>query len=213
MMNRFARNGMWLVLIGFLLVLFASSYAFAQDQQFYVALKPGAFIPQGDIDEWDTGFSGDLAFAKRYSKNLAVEMNVGWYNLDEGDRVSGVYNGVPYSVDGSVDMDIFPFALTVKGILPFDRFELYGLAGLGAYYTRAEAKASVTVGNLFLSGSENDSDWAAGFTIGLGATYNISSSWFVGAEGKYLFTSDVTLYGVDTNLNGIIVTGVIGYRF
>ena len=212
-MNHSARNGIWLVLIVLFVGVFASSDALAQSQQFYMALKPGAFFPQGDIEDWDTGFSGELAFAKRYSNNLAVELNVGWYNLDESERVSGVINGVTYSAGASADLDIFPFALTVKGILPFDIFELYGLAGIGAYYARAEVEGSATVNNLFYSASDRDSDWAAGFTIGLGFNVNVSPSWFIGAEGKYLFTSDVTLFGVDTNLNGIMALGVIGYRF
>ena len=213
MMNHSARNGIWLVLIVLFVGVFASSDALAQSQQFYMALKPGAFFPQGDIEDWDTGFSGELAFAKRYSNNLAVELNVGWYNLDESERVSGVINGVTYSAGASADLDIFPFALTVKGILPFDRFELYGLAGIGAYFARAEVKGSATVNNLFYRASDSDSGYAAGFTIGLGFNVNVSPSWFIGVEGKYLFTSDVTLFGVDTNLNGIIALGVIGYRF
>ena len=213
MMNSSARNGIWLVLFVLLLVAFAPTDALAQGQQYYMALKPGAFFPQGDLEDWDTGFSGELAFAKRYSNNLAVELNVGWYNLDESERASGVVNGVTYSGGASADLDIFPFALTVKGILPFDRFELYGLAGIGAYFARAEVDGSATVNNLSYSASDSDSDTAFGFTIGLGVNYNISPSWFVGAEGKYLFTSDVTLFGVDTNLNGIIALGVIGYRF
>ena len=212
MMNRSARNGMWLVLIVLLVGVFSSSDALAQSQQFYMALKPGAFIPQRDLDDWDTGFSGELAFAKRYTNNLAVELNVGWYKLDRSDWTSFQVDGVTFS-GVTADLDVFPFALTVKGILPFDRFELYGLAGIGAYFARAEVDGSATVNNLFYRASDSDSDYAAGFTIGLGFNVNVSPSWFIGAEGKYLFTSDVTLFGVDTNLNGIIALGVIGYRF
>jgi opacity protein-like surface antigen len=213
MMNRSMRHGMWLMLIVLLMLTVAPTESLAQGQKFYMALKPGAFVPQGDLDDWDTGFSGELAFARKYSSNLAVELNVGWYNLDESEWVSGVLNGVTYSAGATADLDIFPFALTFKGILPIDNWELYGLAGLGAYHTRAEVKGSATVNNLSFSASIKDSDTAAGFTIGLGFIYNIAPSWFIGAEGKYLFTSDVTLFGVDTNLNGLIATGVIGVRF
>jgi opacity protein-like surface antigen len=213
MMNRSARNGMWLLLIVLLIVAFAPNPALAQDQRFYMALKPGAFFPQGDLDDWDTGFSGDLAFGRRYSNNLAVELNVGWYNLDESERTSGVIDGVTFSAGATADLDIFPFALTFKGILPFDRWELYGLAGIGAYYARAQVDGTATVNNLFYRASAKDSDTAAGFTIGLGFIYNIAPSWFLGAEGKYLFTSDVTLFGADVDLNGVIATGVIGVRF
>ena len=215
MMNRSVRNVMWLLLIILLVVSFVPTVALAQGQQFYMALKPGAFFPQGDLDDnnWDTGFSGELAFGRQYSKNLAVELNVGWYNLDESEQFSGVLNGASVSAGATADIDIIPFALTVKGILPFERWEFYGLAGIGAYFTTVEVAGSAAANNTTISFSDDDSDTVFGLTVGLGIHYNISPLWFLGVEGKYLFTSDVDVFGVDANLNGIIAAGVIGYRF
>lgn len=215
MMNRSARRGMWLALIPLFLLAFAPTAALAQDQRFYVTFKPGAFFPQGDLDDLslDTGFTGELAFGRQYSKNLAVELNVGWYNLDGDGQISGVFLGAPILAGASTDIDIIPFALTVKGILPSEKWEFYGLAGIGAYFATVDVTRTAIVNNLTIGFTEDDSDTAFGFTVGLGVQYNISPLWFVGAEGKYLFTSDINVFGLDLDLNGIIAAGVIGYRF
>lgn len=212
-MRSSAHNGMWMLLIAFLLVAFASTSALAQGKPFYISVKPGVFVPQGDIEDFGTGAGGELAFGRQYNKNIAVEMDVGWYNLHKSGQISVAVQGTTYSASGSADLDIIPIALTFKGILPFDRFELYGLAGIGPYYVRTEIRANAIVNGLPISASSKENDVVAGFTFGLGLNYNISQSWFVGAEGKYLFTTDATLYGIDTNLNGFTVTGVVGFRF
>jgi len=46
-----------------------------------------------------------------------------------------------------------------------------------------------------------------------GIHHNISPSWFVGDESKYLFMNEVTMFGIDFNLDGVIAAGVIGLRF
>jgi outer membrane protein W len=65
------------------------------------------------------------------------------------------------------------------------------------------------------------SDYAWGFNGGVGGNYNITESLFVGLEGTFVGTSRLTFNGtpggtntaVKTNLNGIIGTINIGYRF
>lgn len=67
----------------------------------------------------------------------------------------------------------------------------------------------------------NDSTMIFGGNLGLGFHYNITPTIFVGAEGKYLWTSKAKLqdeaYGVPVEakfkMDGILATAVIGFRF
>lgn len=176
----------------------------AQNRSMYVSFKPGAFIPDGDIDDFGTGFSGSLSFGRQYTPNFAVEMDVGWINLDESDSIT--VDEIEYS--GSIDLDIIPVSLNLKAILPYGNLELYGIVGIGVYFVEAEAKS-----HGFFDGTVDDDDEVFGFSPGLGVQYNFNQRVFMGVEGKYLFTSDVELFGVESNLNGIWISGVIGFRF
>jgi hypothetical protein len=197
-MHRSIRGGMWLFLAPLFFMTLAPTDSKAQSQGLYFALKPGVFWAQGDIKDADTRLSGELAFGKRYSPNLSAEMNVGWTALD--DFAPQIFGPV-FPVGATAELDIYPFALTFRGILPLEGFELYGLAGIGAYYTKARVD--------FI----RDSDFAAGFTAGAGAQFNISPSWFAGAEAKYLLTSDVTVFGTRIDLDSIIIAGMVGFRY
>jgi opacity protein-like surface antigen len=179
----------------------------------YMSFKPGAFFPKGDIEDVDTGFSGKLAFGHQYNENFAIEMSVGWTNLDETWRDSGMVEGVVYTGRVSADIDIIPVALNFKPIIPFGNWELYGLIGVGPYFVKASADVLLTVDDMTFRSSGRESDTVFGFTAGLGLQYNFTPRIFAGAEAKYLFTSDVEMFGNEFNLNGIWASGVVGFRF
>ena len=61
--------------------------------------------------------------------------------------------------------------------------------------------------------SMKDCDTVFEINIGQGIQHNISPSWFVGDESKCLFMNEVTMFGIDFNLDGVIAAGVIGLRF
>jgi opacity protein-like surface antigen len=192
----------------------ASASAAGQQYPYYIAFKPGAFFPQGDIDDLDTGFQGELAFGRQFNENFAFEMSVGWMNLDKTERGSLEINGTTYSGRASVDLDIIPVVINFKPMLPIGNcIELYGIAGFGAYFVNGEVSVRENVGNVSYRSKDDDSDTVFGFTAGLGIHFNISPRVFIGAEGKYLFTTEAKLWGVKTNLDGIYTSGVIGIRF
>jgi opacity protein-like surface antigen len=133
---------------------------------------------------------------------------------------SNTYNqsvlGYPISLKETVYA--IPLTAAIKGIVPIDKqFELYGLAGGGAYFVHGTGTISV----LGSSASVWDSTAVWGGFLGVGVNYNITPRVFVGLEGKYLWTSTTTLRGsivgvpVSENfkIQGVLGTANLGVRF
>ncbi|HVN97199.1 MAG TPA: outer membrane beta-barrel protein, partial [Syntrophorhabdaceae bacterium] len=107
-----------------------------QVHQSYLVLKAGIFYPQGDVDNLDTGFSGEFAYGYRFHENWAFEIGSGYFGAD--GRQDGVLGGLAASEKD--EMYAIPLTVAIKGILPLDdQFEIYGLAGGGGYYVHAES--------------------------------------------------------------------------
>ena len=94
---------------------------FAQSP-FYIAFKPGIYSPQsGDLDGFDNGFRGEVAFGYRVNPNLAAEIGIGFLNT-EGEKTVG---GETYGVR-EFDIYFYPITFTLKAILPYKRWEIFG---------------------------------------------------------------------------------------
>jgi len=187
------------------------------DNGFSIAVKPGIYIPQSDLKGFDTGFNGEVAVAYKFFPNLAVEAGLGYFKAH-----NTTYEfGTGYALRDKSTVRVIPLTASVKGILPVDKWEFYGLGGIGEYFVKGKERVDGTIGGVSESASGSDTDRVFGAHLGLGVNYNITSSWFVGAEGKYLWTGHANLsddvLGVSTTerfkLNGILATAVIGYRF
>ena len=69
--------------------------------------------------------------------------------------------------------------------------------------------------------SASDDDYIFGGQILGGLNFDINEGFFLGLEGKYIFTQDAELADntgslrgwAEFNLNGFIATGVLGFRF
>ncbi|MBN2468815.1 MAG: outer membrane beta-barrel protein [Deltaproteobacteria bacterium] len=188
----------------------------------YVTFKPGIYSPQSsDLEDFDTGFNGELAFGHRYNRNFAVEMGVGYFKSEADYSAAGQVSGINYSFHEEDTIDAIPVTLSFKGIIPYDRWEFFGMGGIGVYFTDGEAEVNGTVDGRRVSASLSESDTVFGFHFGVGFHYNITPTWFVGAEGKYLWTNDAKLSGnvrgvpIETNfkMDGIIATAVLGFNF
>lgn len=206
------------------LVVGLSSAPFAQvDKPYYITLKPGVFFPQGDLedDDFDIGFNGEIAFGWRPNPNFAAEMGLGYFSTDATETFALPVNGLTATGKIKADLDVYPVTLTLKGILPYKHWEFYGLGGIGACYASGDLKGDVTVNGLSASFHLSDSDGVFAGFLGLGFHYNLTESIFIGAEGKYLWTSTAKLkdelYGLtfeyETDLDGIQAMAVIGFRF
>jgi len=164
----------------------------------YIALKLGAYFPQhSDMDNFDTGFNGELALGHYFNQNVALELSAGYFK-SEGD-IPGV----------SGEVTSIPILVNIKLVAPLTGGELYALAGGGVYITDFEASAlGVTV---------SGDDTVFGFQVGIGGNVNLSQNAFLGLEGKYFWAKpsfDVLgVASIDIHIDGIQATANIGYRF
>ncbi len=163
-----------------------------------VTLKAGGYFPQhSDLDGFDSGFNGEISLAHLVAPGFAVEGGFGYFET----------KGRVPTTSGMADekIKVMPLTLSLKGQTFFQQFEPYVEAGIGVYFIKDELSVA-GVG----SGSENDSQ--VGFHLGLGANYNVTRQMFLGLEGKYLWVKMDT-FGDDVRLDGITLTGNVGFRF
>jgi opacity protein-like surface antigen len=212
----------YLILGSLMLTILIPQYVLAQgrflDRNFYITAKPGIYSPQtNDLDGFDTGFNGEVAFGFQPIRYFAVELGTGYFNT-EG---TATFSGFNYAERDKFDLHVIPFTLTGKLILPFKKFEFFGLGGVGAYYVWTDVEARGTVNGIPVSVELDGEDIVFGGYLGLGVHYNITPRFFVGVEGKYLWTDranpkdeyyDESL-GVKFKLDGILATAVLGFRF
>ena len=184
----------------------------AQAQQYrlpnYVVLKGGIYSPQtGDLDGFKTGFNGEAAFGHYFDKNWAIEGSAG-YSETKGNKDLLLTSD---SSPTSVRFRVYPLTVAFKGLIPIDKFEFYGIGGVGAYLLETDIDRS----DNFRRHRDNDTDSETlfGGFAGLGATFNFTPRLFAGVEGKYLWTTTTTVLNADVKLTGIQATANIGFRF
>lgn len=171
----------------------------------FITVKLGGFFPQSsDLDDLnaDTGFNGEISLGHYIAPGFSVEGALGYFETE--GRVSAA------GIDVNEKFKVIPLTLSLRGHVPYGRFEPYGFLGIGVYFVEDEISGSIP--GLGLSGSDSDDDTALGFHIGLGGTYTFPNNVFLGVEARYLFVETDT-FGVDYSLDGIALTGNIGYRF
>jgi opacity protein-like surface antigen len=137
------------------------------------------------VSTWDAGFHGELAIGYKPDPGLALEAGVGWLQTGRGS---------------AVDVRVIPVSLGIRGTYPVGAFQPYALLGLGIYFVREE------VGDL------SDDAASIGAFLGIGGTVDLSRSFFLGLEGRYLFMPAKT-FGTTTHLDGVTVTLGAGVRF
>ncbi len=207
-MKRFSKwTGVIMVLCCFLGL---SLPAQAQDMKHrYVVLKGGIYSPQtSELEGFNTGFNGEVAYGHYFDKNWAIEAGTGYI---ETSARKGEWSG-PDSAQTSASLKVVPLTVAIKGSIPVNKFEFYGIGGIGAYYVEADTD---TRNDYYEKrhDSDRDTETLFGGFIGLGAIFNVTPKFFFGLEGKYLWTTQSTFLGVDADLKGIQATGNIGFRF
>jgi opacity protein-like surface antigen len=160
------------------------------------------------------GFSGELAYGYRFDEHLAVELSSGYFGTSKTFSVSGLGSGV--SLKESVDA--VPLMAAIKIIAPIKKqFELYLLAGPGAYFVNAKASFSGAA----LSAPSSGNKTVVGGFLGTGVAYNITPQVFVGLEGKYLWPGNIrvttSVGGLpvieNRTMQGALFTANVGFRF
>jgi len=209
---------MCLVVVVGLLPLLSATGALAE-MPFYVGFKGGIYSPQSSgLDGYDAGFSREIMIGYRFSLNIAAEFGFGYFET----RGKQTYVGAGYTRREEFDIDILPLVFTLKGILPYKKWEVFGLGGAGVYVVSGPFDIE-SYDQFYFHYSEGDYDVDAvlGVHVGGGLHYYITPRIFVGAEGKYLWTEKARLRGdvsgksmeATFKLNGFIASGVIGVRF
>ena len=152
----------------------------------YLALKGGYFSPTGD-------FSGDKLSGTPYWE-LAGGFNWG---------ILGAELGVGYlkAENSLVEIKTVPILLSGKLQIPILFLAPYARGGVGAYYSELDPK----------SGEGKGGVWSAGYHGGLGIDFRIGPV-LLGIEGTYLATKPNFNVG-EVTLDGVIVTGNVGFRF
>jgi hypothetical protein len=82
----------------------------------YLQVHLGAFVPRGDLDQLDTGFTVGGAFGARFTRHLAVEGAVAF------ERATS-------SGPGSITLNDVPIAVSLVARLPFKQGELAAYGG------------------------------------------------------------------------------------
>lgn len=211
-----------ILLVVLMLMILIPQQVSAQYRNFYITVKPGIYSPQtNDLEGFDTGFYGEIAAGYQFFKYFAVELGTGYFNTKGRESFVGMIDGFNVAQRDRFYFDVLPVTLTAKLIIPYKRFEFFGLGGVGGYYVWANIKTRGTVDGIPFSERFHGDDLVFGGYLGLGVHYNITPWIFVGAEGKYLWTGraepeegffDDSL-GIKFKLNGILATGVLGFRF
>jgi opacity protein-like surface antigen len=167
----------------------------------YLVLKGGLYSPNQDFDisathfELDDGFVAEVAVGHYFLPVFATELGVGYFESKASPAVP----------PGEVKFKVVPVTLTAKALLPFGPIEPYGEFGIGGYITKADV--SGTIGNF--SGSTKGT---FGLHAGAGVNFNITPTFFLGAEGRYIWAKP-SFGGQDIKLDGFTVTGNLGFRF
>jgi outer membrane protein W len=182
---------------------------FAQSP-FYFAFKGGIYSPRSsDLNGFDNGFNGEFAFGFRFTPNIAAEFGLGYFNTG-GEKT--VVSGTSVN-QRHYDIDVWPFTLTLKAILPYGKWDFFGLAGGGIYSVSVPYNANGYYHYPYPY-YYNDYDYIWGGYLGAGIHYNITKSIFLGVEAKYLWTEPAKFTSYDGfKLDGIISNAVIGFRF
>ena len=194
------------------MLLFSGPAAEAQTSN-YAVLKAGAYFPNsGDLNGFNTGFNGEVAYGHYFNKNIAGELGLGYFQSSGNGSASGT--GFNASANG--DIYSVPLTIALKAIYPVEKWELYAIGGMGVYFCNAEMNGSITRGIFTFIGSESSNSASLGGFLGAGANLNMDQNWFIGMEGKYLWTTpEFTFVGQNINVHfdGWILTGNLGFRF
>jgi hypothetical protein len=160
----------------------------------YLELDLGAFLPTAsDIKNLDPNVALSGTFGAMFTPNLGAEATLGYYRAAVSEAGS----------DRS--LNVVPVLVNLRLVAPFKALELSARGGVGIHF----ASIHVTGAG---SGSLYDSATAFGFQVGGSAAFNLSPTMLVGMDVLATFAS-AKFAGVDTSIDGLIISAKLGYRY
>lgn len=174
----------------------------------YLAIKGGIYSPSNEFDVTNIpgsstfehldnkiGFAGELAVGHYLMPALALELGAGYFeSRGKGEAVSGADS----------KLRAVPVTATAKVLLPLGPIEPYGEFGVGGYFSK-----------LYRGGSLPNENIKAifGLHAGAGINFNVTDAFFLGFEGRYLWTENSWGTTDVGKLDGFITTADLGFRF
>lgn len=163
--------------------------AVTDSSPYYVGTRVGMYVPQSDdMDAFDNGLNTEVQVGRRFNQNFALELGLGWMS-------SSADTGA-----GEISVSSIPLTATAKGILPFGKAELYGLGGLGAYFSDFKVETP--------NGDVSDDDTSLGLHLGVGAQFALTQQLSLGVESRYMFAE-----AFDADIDGFLLNGALAFRF
>ena len=158
----------------------------------YLQFHLGALLPQGDLDDLDTGYTVGGSFGARFTRHLAVEAGVAYERATHGGAIDTALMDVPISV-------------SLVARLPFKRAELAAYGGGDLHLLR------LTVDTVGLP-ERGSNDVAFGGHVGARAAFNVWPTTLVGFDVRGTF-AEATFGGDSTRIDGIRLAVTLQYRF
>lgn len=196
------------------------TFSFAQETRpFSFNVKMGGYSPNGDLNDtkdifgenYKDGPNLEISFQHKIIQYFGMEYSLGLLNtkLDEAEKDSLTYDS---------DMTIPYFLATAQGFYQISRFEIYGGAGMGYYRVNVHLEVREPSG---YQEDYDDDDNVLGMHILAGVKLNITKTFYLGFEGKNIWTQDAKItveqdglkHSEEFNVNGYALVGVIGFRF
>ena len=197
--------------------LTAAGQAAAMEYKNYGVVGVGASIPTGGLDDagYDAGIATWVSYGRMLTDNLAIEAGGGFFYTDqdlEGNTSMAGY----YTREDHVGVSYV--SVTLKAVIPAGPVMLFAGGGIGGYYVSLDSDVETSAIGDF---NVDDDDSAWGVHLVAGASWDISSRFFVGGQGLYRWTDDIDIYKqvgsvpvrFSGDLDGYSLTIFGGFRF
>jgi hypothetical protein len=197
----------------------AGGSGWADDSQFrnYVSGNLGFYQPSNDLDQFgfDTGINLSAAYGRYIAKYLIFEAGLGFFYTDRDFQGFAPTIG-NYTREDSIGVS--PITVSLKGVFTAGNAEFYGGGGVGGYFMVFNSDITSSYLGTF---SVDDDDVVLGAHVLAGVNFNITKQFFIGVDGRYLWTDTVSIFTrvadipieYNGNLNGFTVNIAFGFRF
>lgn len=173
-----------------------------------------------------------LAQSAAISNSIGIGPRLGYYKADDADE-GNFYGGIQarirlgsvIGIEGSVEYragqeygfagytaktSFIPLTTSLLLFIPVsESFAPYGVAGVGAYYTRYDFSDDASI-----LGFDDDSNFNLGYHLGFGAEFPFNSTIALNVDYRYLFLNptenEESLEGADFNGN-VFTAGLMFY--
>ncbi len=175
--------------VAFCAVTGIAGQAAATEFKNYGMAGVGVNNPTGGLD--DAGYGSDLAtwvsYGRVLSENLVIEGTASFFFTDQDLSGTTAIAGY-YTREDRINVSAL--LVTLKGQIPVGPVTLFAGAGLGGYYISLDSDIETsTIGDF--SADDDDTVWGAHVVFGV--TWDLTPRIFVGGQGLYRWTDDVSI--------------------